>query len=66
MQAASTAEERQKIRDQHRAVIEARAREQGISLPERGNGWRGQGLRRGPAAPDVTPQPSVPQQPYSA
>jgi hypothetical protein len=62
MQAASNPEERQKIRDQHRAVIEARAKEQGIALPYGGRGQRGRGYWQGPA----TPQPNVPQQPYSA
>jgi Spy/CpxP family protein refolding chaperone len=61
MQAASTAEERQKIRDQHRAVIEARAKEQGMTLPESGRGPRGRGWWQSPQ-----PQPNVPQQPYSA
>jgi hypothetical protein len=61
MQAAATAEERQKIRDQHRAVIEARAKEQGVTLPD-ARGPRGRGYGQTP----VTPQPNVPQQPYSA
>jgi hypothetical protein len=66
MQAATTAEERQKVRDEHRAIVVARAKEQGITLPERGYGWRGHGFRRGPSAPGYAPQPNVPQQPFSA
>lgn len=62
MQAATTADERQKIRDQHRAVIEARAKEQGIILPEGGRGPRGRGAWQTPA----TPQPNVPQHADSA
>lgn len=53
MAGAKTAEEHEKIRDQHRALIEQRAKEKGVTLPPQGKGphgaaggyWRGNGPR---------------------
>ncbi|MCX7893463.1 MAG: hypothetical protein N2544_14020 [Burkholderiales bacterium] len=67
MRNAVTAEERQKLREEHRALVTARAKEQGVTLPERGKWMRGPGgYAPKPAAPNAAPQPNVPQQPYSA
>ncbi|MGA8053041.1 MAG: hypothetical protein WCA12_04140 [Burkholderiales bacterium] len=53
MQAATTPEERQTIRDEHRALAEARAKEKGIAFPERGIGCGpgGRGPGFGPGGP---------------
>lgn len=50
MEAAKTPEERTKIRDEQRAIAQARAKEKGITLPEPG-GRRGPGPGAGPGAP---------------
>jgi hypothetical protein len=52
MRSAQTAEERQKMRDEHRALAETRAKEKGITLPQPGSGPRagGPGYGRGPGA----------------
>jgi hypothetical protein len=49
MQAAKTPEERAKIRDEHRATAQARAKEKGITLPE-----------PGPRGPATGPAPGAP------
>lgn len=48
MRAAQTAEERQTLRDQHRALAEARAKEKGITLPQPGQGSGRGGMGAGP------------------
>jgi hypothetical protein len=50
MRSAQTVEERQKLRDEHRALAETRAKEKGITLPQPGSGPRagGPGYGRGP------------------
>jgi lambda repressor-like predicted transcriptional regulator len=47
MEQATTAEERQKVRDAHRAMLEQRAKEKGVTLAAPGAG-RGPGQGRGP------------------
>lgn len=49
MQEAKTPEERAKIRDEHRATAQARAKEKGITLPE-----------PGPRGPATGPAPGAP------
>lgn len=46
MEQATTAEERQKVRDAHRAMLEQRAKEKGVTLAGPGNG-RGPGYGQG-------------------
>jgi hypothetical protein len=48
MQQAATPEERQKIRDAHRAAIEQRAKEKGVTLAQPYQGHRGPGAQGGP------------------
>lgn len=43
MRGAQTVEERQKLRDEHRALAESRAKEKGITLPQPGSGPRAGG-----------------------
>jgi uncharacterized membrane protein len=53
MRNAGSAQERQAVRDEHRKVMEARAKERGVTLPERrgpGAGMSPGGEARGPAA----------------
>jgi uncharacterized protein YciI len=47
MRSAQTVEERQKLRDEHRALAEARAKEKGITLPHPGSGPRAGGSGMG-------------------
>jgi len=47
MQQAATPEDRQKIRDAHRAVIEQRAQEKGVTLAQPYGGARGPGAQGG-------------------
>lgn len=66
MQAATTPEERQTIRDEHRALAEARAKEKGIAFPERGIGCGpgGRGPGHGPGGPGWGYGPGGPGQGY--
>ena len=66
MQAATTPEERQTIRDEHRALAEARAKEKGIEFPERGIGCGpgGRGPGHGPGGPGWGYGPGGPGQGY--
>src|SRR5512139_3179636 len=71
MRAAATWEERQKIRDEHRAVMDQRAKEKGITLaeprgPRHGAGpGPGPGPRGGPGGPGAGPRGDGPYGPYS-
>ncbi len=50
MRSARSLEERQALRDEHRKLMEARARERGVTLPEARGPGRGPGGERGPRA----------------
>jgi hypothetical protein len=48
MRNARSAEERQAVRDEHRNLMEQRAKERGVTLPERGGPGYGKGPGYGP------------------
>ena len=68
MRNARSAEERQRIRDEHRQVMETRAKERGVTLPEprgpgagpggpgRGPGYGPGGAGKGPGGPGAGPR----------
>lgn len=56
MQQAATPEDRQKIRDAHRATVEQRAKEKGVTLAQPQYGPRGPGAQGGPGGPGAGPR----------